>query len=654
MTNPFELQSELGRGGMGVVWRARDTQSGQTVAIKLMHEQYAREPDYVARLQREVEVSRRIQSPRVVKVLGYGVRGSVPYMVMEYVPGQSLRELVHGHGPLTWAQAKPILRQVAEGLDSAGRVGVLHRDVKPSNIIITPDGQAKLADFGIARAFDMSRLTRSSTMMGTPHYMAPEGQRDVRSDMYSLGCVLYEMLTGARPFEGTNPHDVIVQHMRAVPDMSRVPDGQPRALVAWMMQKDPSRRPGNAAALLAALDGSTRIPSRPISVGSNRLIPIVVAALVPLALVGAATGMFFALSGGGGGPDQANASLLATQTAEASKGPSRTSPTLTSALPTPSGTTTAGTGVSATPTASPTPTSTPTAPTTIPPSTGGGGSGNNGGGGQPVDTDHDGVPDPADNCPAVPNPNQSDVDGDRVGDACDSFDNRDPDGDGVPNGSDLCQNVYARTANGCPSDRDGDGVVDISDNCPDTPNANQSDVDGDGIGDACDSFDNRDPDGDGIPSGSDQCPNQAGPAPSGCPLPDRDHDGVPDNTDQCPDTAGDPPTGCPAYQLNVSLNQYQFSPGDTVHFCYSLAPHTPFALYAYKAVNGGPKELLLSLNDDGFGDCFEATMGSDGQREYTVQAVIGGSVVATRIAHANVGPGMDGVADAGVAWVDPQ
>ena len=150
MTERFELLSQLGKGGMGTVWKARDTESGEVIALKLLHSIYVDDADYVARFEREVEVSQRIVSPNVVRVLGYGKRDGVPYVAMEYVDGPSLREMVRDLGPLPWEEVKPILRQIAEGLGAAHAAGVIHRDVKPSNILLDGAGHAYLSDFGIA------------------------------------------------------------------------------------------------------------------------------------------------------------------------------------------------------------------------------------------------------------------------------------------------------------------------------------------------------------------------------------------------------------------------------------------------------------------------------------------------------------------------
>ena len=185
MADPFELIERVGRGGMGIVWKARDTRTGQTVAVKLIHDIFSDDPDYIAGFEREVEIARRIDSPNVVRVLGYGRRDGAPYMVMEYVEGQSLREIVRERGRLPWSEVRPIASQLAVALSAAHAVDVIHRDVKPSNILITQDGVAKLADFGVARALDVTWLTGASTTLGTPTYVSPDAEVTAQSDIYS-------------------------------------------------------------------------------------------------------------------------------------------------------------------------------------------------------------------------------------------------------------------------------------------------------------------------------------------------------------------------------------------------------------------------------------------------------------------------------------
>jgi YVTN family beta-propeller protein len=260
MTERFTLLTERGRVAMGVVWRARDEESGQIVALKLLRSVYAEDPDYLARFGRELELARRIDSPHVVKVLGYGAREGVPYLTLEYVDGASLRERLAEHGPYTWSETRDLLAQVAAGLAAAHAAGVLHRDVKPSNILVGADGVAKLTDFGIARGLDLTRVTGTSALLGTPAYLAPEGSADARSDLYSLGCVAYELLAGAVPFEGHTYQDVILAHVRTPPDLAKLPP-EARPIVGWLLAKDPAERPQSAQALLAALAGQGRIPA---------------------------------------------------------------------------------------------------------------------------------------------------------------------------------------------------------------------------------------------------------------------------------------------------------------------------------------------------------------------------------------------------------
>ena len=266
MTERFELLEQLGKGGMGVVWKARDRETGQVVALKLLHHMYAEDPEYVARFEREVEIARRIDSPNVVRVHGYGRQGGQPYISMEWVDGESLRELVRRRGHLPWDEARALISQMLEGLAAAHAAGVLHRDVKPGNILLTRTGVAKVADFGISRAADLTRMTGSSTMLGTPAYMAPEGQEDARSDLYSVGCVLYELLAGRAPFEAESVHGVFRKHMVEAPDLSKVPAGS-RELVGQLLAKAPGDRPSIAAILSATRNRPSAQP--PIAVNGE-------------------------------------------------------------------------------------------------------------------------------------------------------------------------------------------------------------------------------------------------------------------------------------------------------------------------------------------------------------------------------------------------
>src|SRR6185437_12715192 len=253
MDEPFELIELVGRGGMGVVCKARETETGHIVALKLLHSMFADDPDYVARFEREVEVARRIESPYVINVVGYGMRDGVPFMAMDFVEGKTLRDLLKERVRLSWDETRDIAEQVAKGLDAAHKVGVIHRDVKPSNILITPQGNVKLADFGIARAADLTRLTGGATMLGTPTYMAPENDTTSQSDLYALGCVMFEMLVGQPPFTGDTQQQIMLKHLRQQPMLSELPR-QARPLIGALLQKNPSRRPRSAADVIELLN----------------------------------------------------------------------------------------------------------------------------------------------------------------------------------------------------------------------------------------------------------------------------------------------------------------------------------------------------------------------------------------------------------------
>ena len=358
MTERFEIQSQLGKGGMGVVWKARDSETGEIIALKLLHSLYVDDPDYVARFEREVEVSQRIVSPNVVRVLGYGKRDGVPYVAMEYVDGKSLREVVHERGPLPWDEAKPILRQIAEGLGAAHAAGVIHRDVKPSNIMIDSAGTVKLADFGIARAMDLTRMTGGVTMLGTPAYMSPDMETTEQSDLYGLGCVLYELLTGVPPFVADSQQQALMKHIREQPDLEKLPTGA-RKIAGWLLEKDPRKRPASAAALLGVLDGSSKITRTAVGVSSRWKPVLIVGGPGILALAGIVglAAMFW----GVGSPDEATRSApVETATATSSFAPTLVSSDATTPTPPASPTGTAETTIPTPETTIATPTATST------------------------------------------------------------------------------------------------------------------------------------------------------------------------------------------------------------------------------------------------------------------------------------------------------
>jgi serine/threonine protein kinase len=256
----YQLQGKLGTGGMGTVYRAKDTRSGQTVAIKLLHPHLASDPEYVRRFKREARIARGLDSPNIVRVLDFGQDGETQYIVMEYVEGQTVGQLVQKQGPLPVDQAVSIATQVAAALDEAHKHRVVHRDIKPQNIIIAPNGLVKVTDFGVARVMGETTMTQHGTFMGTAPYMAPDhifGGVDTRSDIYSLGIVLYQMLTGAVPFNADTPWATLELHKSAsLPPLNGLrADARP-----WLvritnrcLEKRPDRRFQTPGELMSAL-----------------------------------------------------------------------------------------------------------------------------------------------------------------------------------------------------------------------------------------------------------------------------------------------------------------------------------------------------------------------------------------------------------------
>jgi eukaryotic-like serine/threonine-protein kinase len=266
----YRIERHLARGGMAEVYLAHDQLLDRPVAVKVLFPELARDDSFVERFRRESQSAARLNHPNIVSVYDFGEDGEALFIVMEYVPGQTLSEIIRTHGPLAPGQAVAIAAEVAAGLEAAHREGIVHRDVKPANVLVTPDGVAKIADFGIAHAGDaVSDLTMPGTVIGTVTYLSPEQAQgltvDPRSDVYSLGMVLYEMLTGTAPFRGDNPvamaykqqHDVLPAPSSVNPAVSRALD----ATVARALSVDPAQRQASAATLRAELLAGGRGPS---------------------------------------------------------------------------------------------------------------------------------------------------------------------------------------------------------------------------------------------------------------------------------------------------------------------------------------------------------------------------------------------------------
>ncbi len=262
----YQILEELGRGGMAVVFKAYQPSLNRCVALKVLPSHYQDDAELLARFRREAEATRALLHPNIVRVFEVGEAQGMPFIAMEYVEGGSVaQEMARRRGPLDVATATGIAAQVAAALDSAHRQGVIHRDVKPSNILLAGDGRALLSDFGIAKKAGKTTLTQKGTLLGTPAYMSPEQARgrrnlDGRSDIYSLGIVLYEMLTGDVPFHGDDPTVILRAILDdAPPPPSWLNPSIPPALeriVLRALAKQPEQRYATAGEMLAALQAA--------------------------------------------------------------------------------------------------------------------------------------------------------------------------------------------------------------------------------------------------------------------------------------------------------------------------------------------------------------------------------------------------------------
>jgi eukaryotic-like serine/threonine-protein kinase len=258
----YELEELAGTGGMSSVYRARDTLLERDVALKLLHEYHGADAESIERFRREARAVAQLSHPNIVTVIDRGEDGGRQYIVFEYVDGENLKELVSREGPLPVRRALDLAIQVGEGLACAHEHGVVHRDVKPQNVLLNGDGRAKVTDFGIARSLDVDHgMTLTGTVIGTSSYIAPEQASgrsvDERTDIYSLGVVIFELLTGDVPFPGESFVAVAMRHVHEDPPsvLELRPDVPFRVaqLVARALAKDPDDRFPSMATMVAEL-----------------------------------------------------------------------------------------------------------------------------------------------------------------------------------------------------------------------------------------------------------------------------------------------------------------------------------------------------------------------------------------------------------------
>ncbi len=285
----YRLVELLGQGGMATIYRATDAQLGREVAVKVLHPEYGRDPDFVARFKQEAQSAASLSHPNIVGVYDFGTDAGGPYIVMELVDGEDVATLLARNGPLPPRQAARLAAEVAHALAAAHARGIVHRDVKPGNVLVSSDGRVKVADFGIARAWADARLTLPGVTLGSVHYFSPEQalgeQATEASDIYSLGIVLYELLSGRRPWEGDSAAAVAMARISApAPFVSAVRPSVPPALEAIdrrALSPDPAARFVSARAMAEALEGF-------LDEGTARAVPPAAAAVAGAAAATAA------------------------------------------------------------------------------------------------------------------------------------------------------------------------------------------------------------------------------------------------------------------------------------------------------------------------------------------------------------------------------
>ncbi len=267
----YKLIDERGRGSFATVYIARDLEDNRIYAVKVMHLELSGDGELLARFQREAHILLNLSDPHIVRIFDYGNDNNMHYIVMDYIDGQSLKYYMINEGPLEPLRSINYARQIAEGLEVAYKQGVVHRDIKPQNILINSKDMVKITDFGLARSKETVTLTQSNMFMGTAYYISPEQAEsgrsaDTRSDLYSVATVLFEMLTGHPPYEGETAVDIVIKHMNdKIPSVCRLRPELPIEMDAFMQKalaKAPAERFATPQEFMAALDQmQERIPA---------------------------------------------------------------------------------------------------------------------------------------------------------------------------------------------------------------------------------------------------------------------------------------------------------------------------------------------------------------------------------------------------------
>ena len=276
--NRYEILEKIGNGGMATVYKAQDQILKRYVAVKVLRDEFTTDEEFIRRFNTEAQSAASLTHPNIVSIYDVGNEGNIYYIVMELIQGKTLKQIIDEDGVLPWKWSIDIASQIASALETAHKNNIVHRDIKPHNIIITEDGVAKVTDFGIAKAVSNSTITAFGTTIGSVHYFSPEhargGYTDAKSDLYSLGVVMYEMLTGRVPFDADTPVSVALKHMQERPiEPIKLNPAIPYSvnkIIMKAMEKDLNLRYQSATEMLRDLNMALKDPDGDfVQTGSN-------------------------------------------------------------------------------------------------------------------------------------------------------------------------------------------------------------------------------------------------------------------------------------------------------------------------------------------------------------------------------------------------